>query len=61
MSVVTQDGDSVLNIAVRWGMTEVVSLLVEAGANTDLQNEVRRDIIYVQVLLNIKACTARII
>ena len=40
MSVITQDGNSVLMMAVREGMTEVVSLLLEAGANTDLQNEV---------------------
>ncbi|CAI8023916.1 hypothetical protein GBAR_LOCUS13946 [Geodia barretti] len=26
-------------MAVRWGRTEVVSLLIEAGANIDLQNE----------------------
>ena len=27
-------------VAARWGMTGVVSLLLEAGAKTDLQNEV---------------------
>ena len=27
-------------MAVEWGSTEVVSLLVKAGANTDLQNNV---------------------
>ena len=41
MSVITQDGDSALIIAVREGRTEVVSLLLEAGANTDLQNKVK--------------------
>ena len=35
MSVITQDGDSALMIAVREGMTEVVSLLVTAGATLD--------------------------
>ena len=40
MSVITQDGNSALMMAVRrWGRTEV-SLLLEAGANIDLQNEV---------------------
>ena len=42
MSVITQDGDSALMMAVRgWVRTEVVSLLLKAGANTDLQNKVR--------------------
>ena len=41
MSVITQDGDSALMIAAREGMTEVVSLLLEAGANINLQNEVK--------------------
>ena len=40
MSVITQDGDSALILAVSEGMTEVVSLLLKAGANIDLQNEV---------------------
>ena len=40
MSVITQDGESLLMMAVRWGRTEAVSLLLEAGANIDLQNEV---------------------
>ena len=40
MSAITQDGDSVLMKAARWGRTEVVSLLLEAGANIDLQNKV---------------------
>ena len=40
MSVITQDGDSALMMAVREGMTEVFSLLLKAGANTDLQNKV---------------------
>ena len=42
MSVITQDGDSALMIAVKeWGRTEVVSLLLKAGANTDLQDKVK--------------------
>ena len=40
MSVITQDGESPLMEAVRNGRTEVVSLLVKAGAALDLQNEV---------------------
>ena len=41
MSVITQwQGYSALMMAVREGRTEVVSLLLEAGANTDLQDEV---------------------
>ena len=40
MSVITQDGDTPLTLAARNGKTEVVSLLVEAGAALDLQNEV---------------------
>ena len=40
MSVISQDGDSPLMLAVRNGRTEVVSLLVKAGAALDLQDEV---------------------
>ena len=39
--VITQKGYSALMLAVRWGRTEVVSLLLEAGANTELQNMVK--------------------
>ena len=42
MSVITQDGESVLMEAAQEGMTEVVSLLIKAGANTDLQNNVHK-------------------
>ena len=35
MSVITQDGDSALMMAVREGWTEVVSLLVKAGTELD--------------------------
>ena len=41
MSVITQDGNSSLMMAARKGRTKVVSLLLKAGANTDLQNKVR--------------------
>ena len=41
MSVITQDGDSPLMAAVKEGRTEVVSLLLKAGANIDLQNETK--------------------
>ena len=40
MSVITQDGYSALMMAASEGRTEVVSLLLEARANIDLQNEV---------------------
>ena len=40
MCVITQDGDSALMIAAREGATEIFPLLLEAGANADLQNEV---------------------
>ena len=41
MSVITQDGNSALMMAARWGRTEDVSLLLKAGANTVLQNKVK--------------------
>ena len=41
VSVVTQDGDSALMIAAREGKSKVISLLLKAGANIDLQNEVK--------------------
>ena len=40
MSVIIQRGDSPLMEAARKGRTEVVSLLVKAGAALDLQNKV---------------------
>ena len=40
MSVITQRGESPLMEAARSGRTEVVSLLVKAGAALDLQDEV---------------------
>ena len=40
MSVITQDGESALMMAANEAMTEVVPLLLKAGANTDLQNKV---------------------
>ena len=41
VTTLTQNGDSALMMAVRWGRTEVVSLLIVAGANIDLQNKVK--------------------
>ena len=41
MSVITQNGDSALMMAAREGGTEVVPLLLEAGANIDLQKKVK--------------------
>ena len=40
MSVITQWGESPLMVAAGSGRTEVVSLLVKAGAALDLQNKV---------------------
>ena len=40
MSVITQDGDSALMEAARYGHTETVKELVKAKANLDLQNNV---------------------
>ena len=40
MSVITQDGESALMMAARRGRTEVVSLLLKAGANVHVQNKV---------------------
>ena len=40
MSLLTQHGDSALMLAAKESMTEVVSLLLEAGAKVDLQDEV---------------------
>ena len=40
MSVITQGGNSALMMAARMGMAEVVSLLLEVGANVHLQNKV---------------------
>ena len=44
MSVITQYGYSALMMAAREGRTKVVSLLLEAGANTDLQNKVHNSV-----------------
>ena len=41
MFFITQDGGSALMTAAWEGNTEVVSLLLEAGANTNLQNMVK--------------------
>ena len=41
MSVITQWGASALMMAAKWGRTEDVSLLLEAGANIHLQNKVK--------------------
>ena len=40
MSLITQSGESPLMKAARSGKTEVVSLLVKAGAALDLQDQV---------------------
>ena len=41
MSVITQDGWSVLTLAARWGKTEVVVELVKTGANVDMQTKIQ--------------------
>ena len=52
MSVITQYGESALMMAARrWDGTEVVSLLLKAGANTDLQNKVCQCSLRVNVLI----------
>ena len=38
----SQDGDSALMKAARWGETEVVMELIQAGAHLNLQNKVQR-------------------
>ena len=40
MSVITQSGESPLILAAKNGETEIVSLLVKAGAALDLQSKV---------------------
>ena len=49
MSVITQNGDSALMMAAEEGRTEVVSLLLEAGADIHLQDKVYRLCQYIQV------------
>ena len=41
MSIISQDGWSALMYAAYYGHTEVVIQLLEAGANTDLQDKVQ--------------------
>ena len=41
MSVITQDGNSALMMTASDGRTEVVLLLLEAGANIHLRNKVK--------------------
>ena len=42
MSIISQDGWSALMCAASEGHTEVITQLLEAGANTDLQDKVYR-------------------
>ena len=53
MSVITQSGAFALIIAVRKGKTEVVTELVKAGANVDMQTEVRSSV-YTLVVHNLR-------
>ena len=52
MSVITQDGDSPLMMAARYGRTEVVSLLVNAEAALDLQDMVNMTVALIPSLSN---------
>ena len=47
----TQYGDYALMMAARLGRTRVVSLLLKAGANTDLQNKVNHQEICMRTVL----------
>ena len=49
----TQDGDSALMMAVSEGVVEVVSLLLESDANTNLQNKVAISIFKAKVYDNV--------
>ena len=49
MSVITQCGQSALMWAVGKGKTEVISELLKAGANVDIQNKVCHDCILVRI------------
>ena len=52
MSVITQRGDSPLIKAVRSSRTEVVSLLVKAGAALDLKDKVYKHVTLIPSLSN---------
>ena len=52
MSVITQDGESALMLAASEGETEVVSLLVKAGAALDLQDQVYKRVTLIPSLSN---------
>ena len=49
MSVITQNGESALMVGARWGNTEGVVELVEAGANVNMQTEVCQYNMYIHV------------
>ena len=51
-----QDGDSALMMAVSEGVVEVVSLLLESDANTNLQNKVVNSICKANKTLGIMNC-----
>ena len=61
MSVITQWGESPLMLAARSGRTEVVSLLVKAGAALDLQDKVYKHVALIPSLSNAVVCAGQIV
>ena len=56
----SQDGDSLLMDAARLGETEVVSLLVKAGAALDLQNKVYKHVALIPSLSSAECVLVRL-
>ena len=61
MSVITQNGDSAIMMAARECGTEVVPLLLEAGANIHLQNVVTVSECVQECVIHMKYCNVCII
>ena len=60
MSVITQDGESALMLAFSEGKTEVVSLLVKAGAALDLQDKVYKHVALIPSLSSAECVLVRL-
>ena len=60
MSVITQDGESALMLAFSEGETEVVSLLVKAGAALDLQDKVYKHVALIPSLSSAECVLVRL-
>ena len=60
MSVITQYGESPLMLAARSGRTEVVSLLVKAGAALDLQDKVYKHVALIPSLSSAECVLVRL-